>query len=148
MREILEAIDRKACNEAEERFPLRYRNKGYSYRQFRTPMGKVFVRFGRFIDSWGGRVATPGRNVLEVPAYKRWLPWCLTPAAGLLAKVSYGQSSKETERLQGDAPEQEYDTPAVERSCRKRRFHAVSAETAVSLSDGGWNRRTLSEQSR
>lgn len=104
VREILEAIDRKACNEAEERFPLRYRNKGYSYRQFRTPMGKVFVRFGRFIDSWGGRVATPGRNVLEVPAYKRWLPWCLTPAAGLLAKVSYGQSSKETERLQGDAP--------------------------------------------
>jgi hypothetical protein len=104
VKEILEAIDRKACDDAEERFPHRYRNKGYSHRQFRTPMGKVCVRFGRFIDSWGGRVSTPGKDAIEVPAYKRWLPWCLTPAAGLLAKVSYNQSSKEAERLQGDAP--------------------------------------------
>jgi hypothetical protein len=42
--------------------------------------------------------------VLEVPAYKRWLPWCLTPAAGMLAKVSFAQSSKEAKRLQGDSP--------------------------------------------
>jgi hypothetical protein len=104
VKEILEAIDRQACNQAEERFPRRYRNKGYSYRQFRTPMGKVSVRFGRFIDSWDRRVSMPGKDVLEVPAYKRWLPWCLTPAAGLLAKVSYAQSSKETQRLQGESP--------------------------------------------
>ena len=104
VKEILEAIDRKACNEAVERFPGRFRNKGYSYRQFRTPMGKVHIRFGKFIDTVDARIVTPGRNALEVPAYKRWLPWCLTPAAGLLAKVSYCQSSKEAERLQGDAP--------------------------------------------
>lgn len=104
VKEILEAIDRKACDDAQERFPLRYRNKGYSSRQFRTPMGKVFVRFGKFIDSWDGKATLPGKAVLEVPPYKRWLPWCLTPAAGLLAKVSYAQSSQEAQRLQGESP--------------------------------------------
>lgn len=43
--EILETIDQKACNAAVEQFPLRYRNKGYSNRQFRTPMGSINVRF-------------------------------------------------------------------------------------------------------
>lgn len=104
VREILEAIDRSACSQEIERFPLRYRHKGYSQRQFRTPMGKVRVSFTKFIDSWDGRLCTPGRRKLEVPAYKRWLPWCLTPAAGLLAKVSFAQSSLEAARLQGDSP--------------------------------------------
>jgi hypothetical protein len=104
LKEILEAIDRAASTAVMARFPMRYRNKGYSYRQFRTPMGRVQVRFAKFIDSWDNRLAMPGRDALEVPQYKRWLPWCLTPAAGLLAKVSYRQSSKETTRLQGDAP--------------------------------------------
>jgi hypothetical protein len=104
VREILEAIDRQACNQAIERFPLRYRNKGYSSRQFRTPMGNVGVRFTKFIDSWDSHTCHPGKKALEVPSYKRWLPWCLTPAAGMLAKVSFSQSSKETARLQGEAP--------------------------------------------
>ncbi len=104
VREVLEAIDRKACSEAVERFPLRYRNKGYSSRQFRTPMGKVRVQFTKFIDSWDGHSVMPGKRVLEVPAYKRWLPWCLTPAAGLLAKASFAQSASEATRLQGAAP--------------------------------------------
>jgi hypothetical protein len=104
LRELIEAIDRQACNETIEKFPLRYRNKGYAGRQFKTPMGKVSVSFTKFIDSWDGHSCTPGKKILEVPAYKRWLPWCLTPAAGLLAKVSFAQSSKEAERLQGDSP--------------------------------------------
>lgn len=102
--EILEAIDRKACKQAEEEFPFRYRNKGYCSRQFRTPMGKVTVRFIKFVDSRDGHVCMPGRRALDVPAYKRWLPWCLTPAAGLLAKVSFMHGSKEAARLQGEAP--------------------------------------------
>ena len=104
IREILETIDRRASSEAEERFPLRYRNKGYSTRQFRTPMGKIEVRFTKFIDSWDGHACMPGKQALEVPAYKRWLPWCLTPAVGLLAKISFARSSAEASRLQGDAP--------------------------------------------
>jgi len=104
VREILEAIDRQACDQAVERFPLRYRNKGYSSREFRTPMGKIGVQFTKFIDSWDGHVCMPGKRALEVPAYKRWLPWCLTPAAGLLAKISFARSSAEASRLQGEAP--------------------------------------------
>jgi hypothetical protein len=49
-------------------------------------------------------MVSPGRNCLDVPAYKQWLPWCLTPAAGLLAKVSFARSAAEAMRLQGDAP--------------------------------------------
>lgn len=104
VREVIEAIDRQASSTAVTRFPLRYRNKGYSSRQFRTPMGKVCVQFTKYIDSWDGHAYLPGKQALEIPAYKRWLPWCLTPAAGLLAKVSFTQSAKETARLQGEAP--------------------------------------------
>ena len=104
VREVIEAIDRQASNTAVEQFPHRYRNKGYLSRQFRTPMGKVDVRFTKFIDTWDGHSYLPGKRALDVPAYKRWLSWCLTPAAGLLAKVSFAQSAKETARLQGDAP--------------------------------------------
>jgi len=102
--EILESIDRKACNAAVEQFPFRYRNKGYSRRQFRTPMGNINARFTKFIDLWNGHTCHPGKNVLEVPSYNRWLQWCLTPAAGLLAKLSFSQSSKEADRLQGVSP--------------------------------------------
>lgn len=104
VREILESIDRTVCNHEAERFPHRYRNKGYSFRQFKTPMGKVNVRFTKFTDTWGAHSCMPGKRALEVPAYKRWLPWCLTPAAGLLAKMSFARSSAEASRLQGDAP--------------------------------------------
>jgi len=104
IRAILEAIDRQACRDAEDRFPMRYRNKGYSTRQFRTPMGRVTVPFTKFKDSWDGHMCMPGKKALEVPAYKRWLPWCLTPAAGLLAKISFNRSSTEATRLQGEAP--------------------------------------------
>lgn len=102
--EILGAIDSAACNQAEERFPHRYRNKGYSHRQFRSPMGKIPVFFKKYTDLWTGKTVSLGKNALEVPAYKRWLPWCLTPAAGLLAKVSFARSSAEAMRLQGEAP--------------------------------------------
>ena len=104
VREILESIDRQSCSNALERSPVKYRNKGYSYRQFRTPMGTIPVRFTKYIDLETGEVFMPGKQALSVPAYKRWLPWCLIPAAGLLANVSFAQSSKETTRLQGDAP--------------------------------------------
>ena len=104
LKEIIEAIDRSACENATQRQPGRFRNKGYSTRQFRTPMGKLHVGFTKFIDSWDGHVCMPGRRALEVPSYKQWLPWCLTPAAGLLAKVSFAQSALEAARLQGNAP--------------------------------------------
>jgi hypothetical protein len=104
VREILESIDLHACDEAIEKAPSRYRNKGYSSRHFRTPMGNVVVRFGKYIDTRDNHICHPGKKALEVPPYKRWLPWCLTPAAGMLAKVSYLQSSKEAARLQGEAP--------------------------------------------
>lgn len=104
LQEILEAIDRSASAEITEAYPGRYRNKGFSSRQFATPMGKARVRFQKYTDIWEKKTCTPGKTVLEVPGYKRWLPWCLTPAAGLLAKVSFSQSAKEASRLQGYAP--------------------------------------------
>lgn len=104
MIETIEALDRLLCDKVVSQQPGRYRNKGYGNRQFRTPMGPVSVRFTRYRDSWSGTMCSPGRRAMDVPAYKRWLPWCLTPAAGLLAKVSYEQSSKEAQRLQGASP--------------------------------------------
>jgi hypothetical protein len=41
--EILGAIDRVASHQVEERFQHRYRNKGYSDRVFRTPMGAGYM---------------------------------------------------------------------------------------------------------
>jgi hypothetical protein len=102
--EILAAIDHMACSQIEERFPHRYRNKGYSTRELRTPMGRIHARFTKLIDLWTGKMVSPGRSCLDVPAYKQWMPWCLTHAAGLLAKVSFARSSTETIRLQGEAP--------------------------------------------
>jgi hypothetical protein len=104
LREILETIERKACADVVQKNPGRYRHKGYSKREFRTPMGKTTVWFTKLKDLESGEIVAPGKQKLDVPGYKRWLPWCLTPAAGLLAKVSFAQSSKETRRLQGDAP--------------------------------------------
>lgn len=104
LQEIVEAIDRKACNALIENDTTRYRHKGYSKRDFRTPMGKTKIRFKKLKDLASHRIVEPGKKVLDVPQYRRWLPWCLTPAAGLLAKVSFSASSKEAIRLQGDAP--------------------------------------------
>jgi hypothetical protein len=104
LQEVVEAIDRKACNALIENNTKRYRNKGYSKREFKTPMGKTTIRFTKFMDLETNQIVEPGKRILDVPMYKRWLPWCLTPAAGLLAKVSYSVSSKEAIRLQGDAP--------------------------------------------
>lgn len=104
LREIIESIDRHASATSTEQHPGRFRNKGIVQRQLKTPMGKLSVGFTKFIDSWDGHTYMPGKQAMEVPAYKRWLPWCLTPAAGLLAKVSFARSSAETRRLQGEAP--------------------------------------------
>ena len=104
LREVLEAIDRSASAKALDECSGRYRNKGFSNRLFKTPMGKLRVNFQKYIDTWEKKTFTPGKQLLEVPAYKQWLPWCLTPAAGLLAKVSYSQSAMEATRLQGAAP--------------------------------------------
>ena len=104
LREILEAIDQKASDKVLDKYPDRYRNKGFSKRLFKTPMGKLRVNFQKFTDTWEKKTIAPGKQLLEVPAYKQWLPWCLTPAAGLLAKISYSQSAKEASRLQGTAP--------------------------------------------
>ena len=104
--EILGAIDRVASHQVEERFQHRYRNKGYSDRVGVPDPdgGRIHARFTKLIDLWTGKMVSPGRNCLDVPAYKQWLPWCLTPAAGLLAKVSFARSAAEAMRLQGDAP--------------------------------------------
>lgn len=104
LQEIVEAIDRKACNALIRNDTERYRNKGYSKRGFRTPMGKTTIRFTKLKDLESNQIVEPGKKILDVPLYKRWLPWCLTPAAGLLAKVSFSASHKEAARLQGDAP--------------------------------------------
>lgn len=104
LREIIESIDRHASALATEKHPGRFRNKGIVPRQMKTPMGKLSVGFTKFIDSWDGHTYMPGKRAMEVPAYKRWLPWCLTPAAGLLAKMSFARSSAEASRLQGEAP--------------------------------------------
>jgi hypothetical protein len=104
LQEIIESIDRKACATQPVNDTRKYRNKGYTKRIFKTPMGVIAVRFTKLLDLESNRVIEPGKRALNVPAYKRWLPWCLTPAAGLLAKVSFAGSSKEATRLQGDAP--------------------------------------------
>jgi len=104
LQEIVEAIDRKATTAYIENNPIRYRNKGYSKRELKTPMGTAVIRFTKLKDLESDKIIEPGKKVLDVPQYKRWLPWCLTPAAGLLAKVSYAASSKEAIRLQGAAP--------------------------------------------
>lgn len=103
--EIVEAIDSNAVEALRSTDDSsRYRHKGYSTRSFKTPMGTVRVRFTKLFDTLSNTMCTPGREALEVPKYKTWLPWCLTPAAGLLAKVSYEQSASEASRLQGNAP--------------------------------------------
>jgi len=104
LQEVVEAIDRKASNALIDNNTGRYRNKGYSKREFKTPMGKTTIGFTKLKDLETNQIVEPGKKILDVPKYKRWTPWCLTPAAGLLAKVSYSASSKEAIRLQGDAP--------------------------------------------